>query len=286
MRVSTDGDDAEIDVGSSEIALSAGPAELGRAVLELNDRVRRQEGVIRDMGIAAAMANVAIAELRKELAAELAARRRAEEERDALRKEVEIDRKTGLNSESSLRKRQTRMDKAIAASQADERRSKPFRATCVYLDYDGFGTINGIVGEPVADILLGKIGTKLRAVIRDEDTAYRIGGDEGMIIMPHISVVSPTDREELRTRIDQAGKEAFEEFVAELEAEGRHEWVAQLRSIVLYGYSVGIACYRASKHGNMKDIELEANADMRRDKRSRHKGAGVEGKSTLPPKQR
>ena len=51
-------------------------------------------------------------------------------------------------------------------------------------DLDGFKQYNDTFGHPAGDALLARLGTRLVAVVGDRGTAYRIGGDEFVIITP------------------------------------------------------------------------------------------------------
>ena len=53
-----------------------------------------------------------------------------------------------------------------------------------FLDLDHFKTLNDSRGHQVGDELLVQVAQRLQAIIRDEDTACRLGGDEFIIMVP------------------------------------------------------------------------------------------------------
>jgi two-component system cell cycle response regulator len=57
----------------------------------------------------------------------------------------------------------------------------------VYLDLDGFKTVNDTLGHGVGDTLLKMVAARLVATVREEDTVARLGGDEFVIALGHLS---------------------------------------------------------------------------------------------------
>ena len=53
----------------------------------------------------------------------------------------------------------------------------------LYLDIDGFKQVNEAFGQAIGDSLLRIVASRLTSVIRDGDTAARIGGDEFVILL-------------------------------------------------------------------------------------------------------
>lgn len=58
------------------------------------------------------------------------------------------------------------------------------RFALLYVDLDGFKGINDTHGHAVGDKLLDRIGRRLAAALDGDDCAYRIGGDEFLILVP------------------------------------------------------------------------------------------------------
>jgi len=66
------------------------------------------------------------------------------------------------------------------------RRNKSAMAV-VYLDLDGFKRINDTLGHGAGDILLKMVAERLVATVREEDTVARVGGDEFILALWHVS---------------------------------------------------------------------------------------------------
>jgi diguanylate cyclase (GGDEF)-like protein/PAS domain S-box-containing protein len=68
----------------------------------------------------------------------------------------------------------------------------------LWLDLDGFKSVNDRLGHAAGDALLQQVAQRLKGRIRDSDTVARMGGDEFAVVMPEIT--SP----ETAVRIAQA----------------------------------------------------------------------------------
>jgi diguanylate cyclase (GGDEF)-like protein len=73
------------------------------------------------------------------------------------------------------------------------RRNASYMAV-VYLDLDGFKQINDTLGHGVGDDLLKMVAARLVATVREEDTVARVGGDEFIIVLWHVSNAENTAR--------------------------------------------------------------------------------------------
>ncbi len=75
----------------------------------------------------------------------------------------------------------------------------------LYLDIDGFKSINDTFGHDAGDEVLITIAHRLRSQVRPQDTVARLGGDEFAVIAPR---VTPGALAALSARIDRALAEA------------------------------------------------------------------------------
>ena len=57
----------------------------------------------------------------------------------------------------------------------------------VLIDLDGFKVINDVHGHQAGDRLLVEVGLRLKACVREVDTAARLGGDEFVVILDGLS---------------------------------------------------------------------------------------------------
>ena len=88
------------------------------------------------------------------------------------------DRLTGLPNRELLTDR-------INRTLAKARRDGSLNAG-IFVDLDGFKTINDQFGHDNGDVALRRIARRLQTVVREADTVARIGGDEFFILTPEI----------------------------------------------------------------------------------------------------
>lgn len=82
---------------------------------------------------------------------------------------------TGLPNRVLLRQR---LQQSLAGA------AKEGRALAVcYMDLDGFKAINDQLGHEAGDLLLVEVAQRLRSVLRPGDDAFRIGGDEFVLVL-------------------------------------------------------------------------------------------------------
>lgn len=77
------------------------------------------------------------------------------------------------------------------ALRADRDTDKHTAALC--LDLDNFKNVNDALGHPVGDELLRAVASRLRGVLRDQDTLARNGGDEFSIVLPGLTHVNEAE---------------------------------------------------------------------------------------------
>ncbi len=101
------------------------------------------------------------------------------------RSEAELERLAHYDPLTDLPNRrllQLRLEHAL--ERAHRRRS---RMAILYIDLDGFKTVNDSLGHPAGDELLVCVATRLRARMREEDTLGRLGGDEFLVVLESLA---------------------------------------------------------------------------------------------------
>lgn len=76
----------------------------------------------------------------------------------------------------------------------------------LFLDLDQFKAINDTLGHDVGDLLVHEVGNRLRKFIRRDQQAFRIGGDEFLIILKDCSLEKA---EKLAKQVLQSIKEVY-----------------------------------------------------------------------------
>ena len=120
----------------------------------------------------------------------------------------------------------------------------------LFLDLDRFKNINDSLGHAVGDALLVQVAYRLRTMLRENDTAARMGGDEFTILVENL--VDPSYTAVIATKIQMQLKQPFEIF-------GRKLHITASIGISLYpedGRDVGnltknadAAMYQAKENG-------------------------------------
>lgn len=86
---------------------------------------------------------------------------------------------TGLPTRALMMER---LNSAIA--EAEER---GWQVAVLFIDIDGFKAVNDTFGHATGDKLLKQLTKNLCACVRDTDTVARIGGDEFIVVLEHVS---------------------------------------------------------------------------------------------------
>ena len=102
---------------------------------------------------------------------DIAVRKRAEE---ALRHQALHDGLTGLPNRVLL---MDRIEHALAVSRRTDR-----RIAVLYIDLDGFKSLNDSAGHAAGDLALVHAGNQISSVLRQGDTVARLGGDEFVVV--------------------------------------------------------------------------------------------------------
>jgi diguanylate cyclase (GGDEF)-like protein len=74
-----------------------------------------------------------------------------------------------------------RLEMAIAQAQRSNS-----NLAAMFLDLDRFKSINDTLGHSIGDQLLQGVAKRLRSILRQEDTFARWGGDEFIVLLPHL----------------------------------------------------------------------------------------------------
>ena len=95
---------------------------------------------------------------------------------------VQLERHATLDGLTGLPNRAAFLDRAQAKLNRARQRDQVMAVAM--LDLDGFKTINDTHGHAVGDEVLGIIGQRIRASVRRQDLAGRVGGDEFAFVIP------------------------------------------------------------------------------------------------------
>jgi len=112
-----------------------------------------------------------------------------------------------------------------------------------FIDLDGFKKINDSLGHVTGDHVLKEVGHRLRANIRESDSAARMGGDEFTVILNHLKKVEDAS------------------YVAEKIIKAINQPIELDGTICNVGASIGIAIY-PDHFENINDLITAADSAM------------------------
>ena len=92
------------------------------------------------------------------------------------RSEAAIDQLTGMLNRGAL-------DARVAELEAQARRT-PQPVALIVADLDHFKAINDELGHAVGDAVLAEVAERFRGELRAYDLAYRLGGEEFLVLLP------------------------------------------------------------------------------------------------------
>jgi diguanylate cyclase (GGDEF)-like protein len=98
-----------------------------------------------------------------------------------LRHQAMHDSLTGLPNRTLL---QQRLDRTLRSI---DRAGEPRDAALLFIDLDGFKSVNDIMGHTVGDELLQTVARRIQSHLRPDDIAARLGGDEFAVLLDHMT---------------------------------------------------------------------------------------------------
>ena len=110
-----------------------------------------------------------------------------------------LDALTGLQNRIVLNER---LDGALASA-----RRRRHDVAVLYVDLDGFKAVNDTYGHRAGDDVLVQVGCRLKRAVRTDEVAARIGGDEFVVLLPHVERFS--EPEEAAARIGRVLREPY-----------------------------------------------------------------------------
>jgi diguanylate cyclase (GGDEF)-like protein len=159
--------------------------------------------------------------------------------REALRAQALVDPLTGLANRRQL---DMVLDAEIGRAKYDQ-----LLTSCLMIDVDHFKRFNDVHGHDAGDAVLARVGAVIKDATRDSDAAFRVGGEEFLLLLPGADVQVACERAEaLRREIN----------ATDLYHEGRE----------LGPVSVSIGVASTPEHGSLERLVRTADAALLRAK--------------------
>lgn len=118
-----------------------------------------------------------------------------------------LDHLTGIPDRSGLEREFVRLQKTHQSEREGDKSAIFKPDMLAFIDLDGFKTLNDIYGHEAGDKMLKNVAEILEvSVPRLYDAVGRLGGDEFIVMLHHVTPVKATEiLETIRERIEQAG---------------------------------------------------------------------------------
>jgi diguanylate cyclase (GGDEF)-like protein len=130
---------------------------------------------------------------------EIATKNRLVDETHRAEETAHLDPLTGLQNRTVLFER---LDGALASA-----RRRRHDVALLYIDLNNFKHVNDRFGHRAGDEVLVQVGYRLKRAVRTDEVAARVGGDEFVVLLPHVERFS--EHEEAATRFARILSEPF-----------------------------------------------------------------------------
>lgn len=149
--------------------------------------------------------------------------------------QIELYRSANYDKLTGLPNRSMFMDRLKQILKQSKRYERKF--ALMFIDLDGFKSVNDTLGHGTGDELLIEVGKRLIACVRDSDTVARLGGDEFTVIFLKINALN-----DAKPGAEKIVKKLSEPFKIK-----GHD--------ISIGASIGISCY--PDHGDTLEMLLK-----------------------------
>jgi diguanylate cyclase (GGDEF)-like protein/PAS domain S-box-containing protein len=126
-------------------------------------------------------------------------------ERKAL--EAELQRRATHDLLTGLLNRYAFVERLEHALQRTRRKEDSPRVGVLFMDLDGFKTVNDSLGHEAGDRLLVAVAERIKNLLRYEDTLARLGGDEFAVLLERVE--NPSEAIRVAQRIAETLREPF-----------------------------------------------------------------------------